>query len=199
MRKGVIALGIVFGSLVIAGAILARGRGQTTQSLGPTFGMSTDGIPNILEVGDIPAAMEQSRQLVAALKQNKWERSGIPFSLQRFPDQKYAENPSIRDERTAYAYIPFPDSKEYKEIAFFTDLYVRKNVLRLKNERTITKPEGFYIVGYRSGVVKQIPIGEVRLLPKHLRVQYMECFPGQEVYSPALPQLDYVANAGKVR
>jgi len=164
-----------------------------------TFGSSTDGIPNILKVGDIKGAMKQSEELVAALKERNWERRTVPFTLMHFPDQKYAESSADRDPQVACAAVPDADSKIYKEIAFFTDIYVRRNVLRLKDEQTITNPEGFYIVGYRNGEVKQVPLDEVRLIPQSMKPQYLECFPGQAIYDPSWPKLDYVANAHKKR
>ena len=148
---------------------------QVTQPERP-FRITGQGIPDATKVGNVEAAMEQSRQLMAYFKAHPGKfnpiEMGTDAGLLFLPDAKYAEDEFMRTMKSTSFAVP----SDEPDIFFFSNVYARMNRGYYKGDRSKGNATGFFIVGYRNGEVKQIPVSQVRT-PRHTTRAY--CFPGQ--------------------
>lgn len=133
---------------------------------------------NLLKDGDVDGAMDQSRVLMSKLQQNNWDFASLGRDLLRLPDQDFAQNPELRSMHdTSFC---FPDDPLFRNVAFYSTLYTTRGS---GHENT----HGFYIVGYRDGRVEQVPVSNIRLLPRHgSHGVWDEVWPGIKGYSDSL-------------
>lgn len=143
--------------------------------------------PNPLTAGDPEAALEQARKLMDALRAANWDKTRVPFELKFLPDRYMHEAKQFRTDRQTTFSFPAHDPRlrapEYENVAFATDLYVRKNVSHYKGDGAKSRPEGFYIVGWKDGRVEKVPVWDVRIVPSSTRRnEKIEVFPGMPGY-----------------
>jgi hypothetical protein len=137
--------------------------------------------------------MDQARALMAELWANGWNVGAIDRSLLFLPDQKHAELPSRRAPGTPSFSVnssgPFSD-----EIAFQSDLYVRMNPAYKGGDFWSVDPTGFFIVGWRNGLVTQVPVEDARIVerrhPKTGETVGFVVFPGMRDYAGGRPFRD---------
>lgn len=114
------------------------------------------------------AAMQQARALMGAYQVSGKDWSRVDRKLLNLPDQKLVEDAS---RRQANAFMPFGLNAFYKgRIAFACDTYVTQNLTYEGGDLVKSSPEGYWIVGYESGEVKQVPVSQVRYFYRKSKV-----------------------------
>lgn len=145
--------------------------------------------------------MAQAREVLKQLKEKNWQVHAIDRSLLRLRDQSFAENEKDRHADVVSFDIKHPDSpiEIYKrQVAFTSKLYVRRNYARGSGPEQITsRPEGFFIVGWKNGIVTKVFVQDVRMyrymLPKQqggpeVDEVFLYVFPGMDCYNVNLPR-----------
>lgn len=93
-----------------------------------------------------------------------------------------------------WCFVP-TDDPILGEVALYTDLYVKKNIVIYKNEKGDAAPEGFFIVCYRDGTVAKVPVKDVKVVYRPGTIKEKSyVFPGTKLYKPTLESL-YAAKA----
>lgn len=144
-------------------------------------------MPNILADGNVAESTRIFEELHAVLKARNWNAEGMSWLKYRLPDQDLAESEASRDPRTIE--IITPDSKE---IAFYTEIYIRWNFRRIGKLGNETFPEGFYLVCWRDGRIQRVPVERARMLARRTidrETHYDVMFPGQPEYRDSLPMV----------
>jgi hypothetical protein len=176
-----ITVGFVFLALITGVMWNLYGRSK------PVF-ESGKGVSNIITNGNPEESIALGQKYFTALKEANWDPIKVPFSMAKLPDQRMAEVEEMRDPRMD-PWCVFPvDDPVSPEIAMYTEIYVKRNIKVYSGDRGTSHPEGFFIVFYRDGTVKKVPVGEVRItsVPGHFgRQTYV--FPGSKMYKPTLP------------
>lgn len=146
--------------------------------------------PNALEQGDVKESIKIFSALYEDLKSHNFDVKKVALQKYRLPDQDLTEYAANRDRNTVVIYLPNAMTPEYKNLAFYTDIYVRLNIRHFPNEKNDSRPEGFYLVCWKDGRIQKVPVEKVRILkrPKHDRMQeYLPVFPGMAAYRDNLP------------
>jgi hypothetical protein len=155
---------------------------------------------NLVLHGNHAQAMEQARELLKELAANDWNRKRVNPALLRLPDQDFAEMEMDRhpDSDSFSGSHPNSPFKFYeKEVAFFSQTYVRRNVKPGPGiEGVVSKVEGFFIVGWKDGRVTKVPVEEVRMVAQEVpmgnnkaETAFCYVFPGMTVYDKSLPKM----------
>lgn len=155
-------------------------------------------IPNAAQYGDPEGAIRQSEKLLAALRAANWDWSAVPRDLKQLPGRKYAENEIYRTAKNISSFVK-PIHPESGDLAFYTEIYVRSNTEQYPGERTKTKPSGFYIVAFKDGHIKTVPVEQARMKVIAARGGAVMTFPGMQSYDPdgiKAPDVEF-ANGGK--
>lgn len=147
-------------------------------------------VPDPAKVGTSDATIDRARELIALLRKSNWKiGKGFPREKLTVDDQRYAEFPQDRRQRTSFG---IPISKPpYEDVAVICDTYVRKNIVARRGGGSSQTPSGFFIVGFKDGRVEKIPVGKVRV--KEYRVEGASTrriglvFPGTREYDASLP------------
>lgn len=132
-----------------------------------------------------------AQKLLTALKENNWDRSKVDTSLFRAPAQAFDEDPHQRTLEYPTFMTGGPKYPNREEVAFFTDLFVRRNVRKGKGpEGVVASPEGSFIVAWKNGEITVVSIEDVRLYPTPDAVDtFSYVFPGTKVYKSTLPKM----------
>lgn len=134
-----------------------------------------------VSLSDQELAMSRATQIMDFLKsKNFGDFVPIPGELATLPDQKLHETDSLRSKPSFYRLPP----TYYKEAVFWCSLYARTNMVRNGATNVRTSPEGFYIVGYRDGSIKKIPIMSARISQSSVDESVLLMFPGEPDYDP---------------
>jgi len=176
-------------ALLVVGLTAIRQRGEEDRPISTTG----QDVPDPATAGDPDAAMEHARHLLARYRAAGWNSDfrAIPLREWQLPDRHLAENPEMRGDMGSSYVVPDPvRSPHMREVAFYTDLYARRNISRYKGDRARSRPAGFYIVAFRNGDVKKVSVYDVRLAatPRGLE----PVFPGMAAYDPGAPRLPWV-------
>ena len=185
-RRWIIAVAVAL--LVVVG--LAWWRLQDEEK--PIFTTGRD-VPDPVVAGDPEGAMEHARRLLARYRDAGWKSdfSVIPLREWQLPHRHMAENPDMRGGLGGSYVVPDPKRWPHiKEVAFYTDLYVRRNISRYKGDRARSRPTGFYIVAFRNGEIKKVRPQDARLLSTPLGLTIT--FPGMSQYDPKGRRLPWV-------
>ena len=159
------------------------------QALGPVLPPLQAAVPDAAEVGNVTAAMEQCRHLMALLKENDWSGGGLPMNVLQLPDRQFAEDRAFAEPRTISFVLPHQNPKfsasdsKQDDLAFYTTIYARRNSAYYKGEQVRHHPSGFYIVGLKNGDVFQVPIAAVRQV-KGTTQNGVTVFPGMKGLRP---------------
>lgn len=102
----------------------------------------------------------------------------------RLPDQASAEDPGARAANTTAWTFPMHHHL-FDKVAFYTDLYARRNHKYFKGDKMEANPTGFLIVAWKSGKIERIPVENIRLI----RAEGYDTlgFPGLPGYRSDLP------------
>ena len=106
--------------------------------------------------------MEQSRLLLANMKEFGWDSHKVNYNLLFLPDKPLAEFSQDQDTKTPSFVTPAKDDPDYPGIAFYSTLYFRTNN-KMFNGDNLKQNQKVFIVGYKSGQVEKIPGDQVRL------------------------------------
>lgn len=178
-------LGVFALAMILSGAFLTR----MVDAQEKPLHVSGAGVPKAFEVGHPDATVAQMMKAYAALKAANWDVSKVAFSTLQVADQKYAEKAALRDSKcTAFA---IPELALYKDVALYCDLYERQNTVQYRN-RTVSSPEGFWLVVYKSGKLERYTPDQIRMYP-HPTIPdaQVPIFPGMSIYKASLPKLPY--------
>lgn len=153
------------------------------QSL-PVYTFGT-GVPDVTKHGNPEYAEKRARELLVLYKQVNGDvgRMGGLDNL-RLPDQRMAEVPDSRAANTSAWSFPY-SCKAYDDVAFFTDLYARRNIKYFRGDKSESHPAGFFIVAWKNGKVERVPVSSLRLIP--YGNQRILGWPGMPGYSSSLP------------
>lgn len=144
---------------------------------------------NVLEHPDIADATSQCHEILRVLKANEWDTASVPFRLQLLPDGKNSPRPEYHDGKTSMFVFP----RDHGAVAFYTDLYIDPHVSYSAGDVATTEPEGFYLVGYRNGEVRQVPLNDARMAPVTGHPNTRELvLPGMKAYRKTLPVHPYL-------
>jgi len=153
-------------------------------------------VPDATIAGNPEAAVEYCRRLLLDYRNAGWNFRAVPMQRWFLPDRRFAENPDFRGNRVTSFCVPNPDRSPYNaEVAFYTDIYVRRNVSRYVGDVTRSRPTGFYIVAYRNGEVVQVAPQDVRLIPTEEPGARAMVFPNTALYDPNGDLLPFVEQA----
>lgn len=136
--------------------------------------------------GDLKATVTQARELLGELAAKNWDAKKVDHSLLRAPDQSFSPDESQRAPKWPTYTFQKGFEAYYPEVAFFTDLYVRKGLKVVKGSEGNATAEGFYVVGWRDGRVTLVPLPDVRLLKVNSE-ESIVVFPGMKAYNAELP------------
>lgn len=138
---------------------------------------------------DVEGAISQCKTILSILKQNDWDPSAVPFPMQVLPDGRRSPRAEMRDGKTSMFVFP----RDHGKVAFYTDLYIDPKVSYSSGDVATTEPEGFYLVGYRNGEVRQVPLADARMAPVTGRPNTSELvLPGMKAYRKTLPTHPYL-------
>jgi hypothetical protein len=176
----------VLACLCVAGSALSFGYLRGTSEARASQPARSSVTVNLLEQNSLATTSERARQLMAALRENNWSANGVDRELLRVPDQDLAQIPSDRADYVPTFWCPSADNV-YDEIAFYSMLYVRRDFTVAPGSEGRTQYSGFFLVGYRSGEVEEVPVQDVRILWRDGIGKPV--FPGMAEYSSELPCL----------
>lgn len=141
----------------------------------------------------------QCHKLYVALKEKNWNYREVDSSLFKLPSQSSHEDD---DKKFSNSFVFCGSAKNpgpYTDVAFFSDLYVRKNISYAKGNKWNARPSGFYIVQWKNGVLSLVDIHDVRMLPIKVngRRSFLVTFPGMASYNRNNPKLPIFGGWGK--
>lgn len=137
--------------------------------------------------GNPQQAVEQSRQLLAALREVNWDFFKVPRTLKQLPDRMLSEDEILRGPTASSFTWPHDGQlRPSAEIAFYSRLYARDNPKPHRNDGMRFSPSGFYIVGWKRGDVTTVPVEDIRVRAYPNHQGYELLFPGQNEYDPNL-------------
>ncbi len=158
-------------------------------------------IPDAAVKGDVEQALNQSRELLIALRKVNWDVNRVPDSLKFLPDASMAEDEMVR-KRRAYSFTfpcasPEPNPLS-EQVAFTSAVYSRLSPVVYRGDRVKTHPTGFYIVGWKHGEVTTVPVDDVRVLKLQDQHAWVPLYPGMKEYDPSAMKLPWIefANSG---
>lgn len=143
-------------------------------------------IKNLVKEGDLQGTLAVGQQLVAQLADNNWNWDAVDQNLLKVPDQ-YNYQFAPEGEGT-WTWSPCPQPVYQDEVAFFSMLYIWRNMEVIPGIEGRLHVSGSYIVGWKDGRVEAIPVSDVRLIPAEESQTYNMVFPGMDVYDPDLPR-----------
>ncbi len=177
--------GSIFAGIVVGLSLASLARsGERESSASSRFASK----PPSSRQQDVGAAMQQANQIMHILQVNNWDIAAVPESLRRLADQDLAETEWKRSRGHSFSLHDSNHPTYGDDVAFFSRTYVRQNLHGDPNatEKTSASPSGFFIVGYRTGEVVQVPVAQVRI-KRATRFQsngtYEYIFPGMGEYA----------------
>lgn len=120
-------------------------------------------VADAAKAGNPEYAEQRARELYPKWQQCYGDLGEIRFDMTTLPDQKYAENPDNRRANTTAWTFPIYDP-EYSSVAFYTDLYARRNRSYYKGDKSEAHPTGFFLVMWKDGKLERIPTSKLRML-----------------------------------
>ena len=151
---------------------------------------------NLLTQGHVEDTMARARTLLTALRENEWDAERIDYHLLRVPDQDFAQFERLRGPNTYASFFCARQDIYRAKVAFYIDLYIRKNLEVVPGIEGVLHVEGFYIVGWKDGRIERVPWDQVRLYPSG--PGFKDVFPGMDEYDPELPRINDPDAVGKV-
>lgn len=159
-------------------------------------------IPDAAKYGNVDASIRQCKELYAALNaaEGNWKRVYKTNSnLLYLPDRAMAEESANRSQTISFRFPKEFQKPLYGNVAFWTEIYARKNPAQYRDEVTKNKPGGFYLVCFANGDVKQFPVEDIRIALVPERHSFVPVFPGMKEYDPNAYRLPHIEFAdGKV-
>ena len=155
-----------------------------------------DDAPDGVKAGNPTATIAQLHKIMDFVEPNGWKLPRVltkeDIDLTYLPDQKFSESDFERKSNVSAVFFkPFSS-----EIALYTDIYARQNRAYFSGDRSQGKPSGYYLVAYKkTKQINQIPVEQVRNLKNPQKGEDILCFPGQEGYDTAEPDLRYHRDA----
>jgi hypothetical protein len=174
--------------LIIGGAGYASWYGTTTVSRVQTADPGPKGVPSAQ--AQLDDTLARADTLLELLRKSNWDKSKVPVELLRVPAQEFAANAFDRRPEAQTFSIGDPFSNVYDDVAFYSPLFVKQNLRKGSGPEGVTaSPQGVFIVGWKNGGVRTVPIEDVRLLA-HPKIEnaFNFVFPGMKAYKSSLPK-----------
>ncbi len=136
------------------------------------------------------SAMVQAKALMLAYINAGKNWKNVESRLKFHPDQLLVAD---KFRRNGDAFMPFGLTEFYKgRIAFACDMYVNQNLTYEGGDIVKGDPKGFWIVGFESGEVKQVPVSRVRYFYRKSKApggeEWSYIFPGMREYAISDPK-----------
>lgn len=169
-----------FRTLAVTLAIVAVGFAVTR------IATSAAKTPSSPKNGGIDNAMQQARKLMAELSEANWNPREVDQSLLRLPEQDYAQNRMDRLPQRDSFIIP-SKFQQYDEVAFYCDTFISRKREIVKGREAELTVTGFFIVGWKDGVINTVDVADVRLVPlPGVDNTWFHVFPGMNEYDAGL-------------